>query len=68
MCALREPHLISSPNSWQSANNMNNSQLPIVEEWRRVINEQRPSGLTVAAYCQERGITVSPNSLDNTDE
>src|SRR5271166_2006124 len=28
-----------------------------VEEWRRIIDGQRSSGLTIAAYCLERGIT-----------
>ena len=36
---------------------MNKSQRPGPEEWRQLIDEQRSSGLTVAAYCLERGIT-----------
>jgi hypothetical protein len=36
---------------------MNKSQLPGAEEWRQIIDGQRPSGLTVAAYCLERGVT-----------
>src|SRR5271165_1630616 len=36
---------------------MNKSQLPGAEEWRQIIDGQRPSGLTVAAYCRDRGIT-----------
>ncbi len=36
---------------------MNKSQLPGAEEWRQIIDGQQPSGLTVAAYCLERGIT-----------
>ena len=36
---------------------MNKSHRPGPEEWRQIIDPQRPSGLTVAAYCQERGIT-----------
>ena len=35
---------------------MNKSQLPSAEEWHQVIDGQRPSGLTVAAYCRDRGI------------
>ena len=36
---------------------MNKSQLPGAEEWRQIIGGQANSGLTVAAYCLERGIT-----------
>jgi hypothetical protein len=36
---------------------MNKSQLPGPEEWRQIIDGQRASGLTVAAYCRDRGIT-----------
>lgn len=36
---------------------MNKSRRPGAEEWRQIIDGQRPSGLSVAAYCQERGIT-----------
>ena len=36
---------------------MNKSQLPGAEEWRQILDGQRSSGLTVAAYCQDRGIT-----------
>jgi hypothetical protein len=36
---------------------MNKSHHPGREEWRQIIDGQRPSGLTVAAYCVERGIT-----------
>jgi hypothetical protein len=36
---------------------MNKSQRLGPEEWRQIIGGQRPSGLTVSAYCQERGIT-----------
>jgi hypothetical protein len=38
---------------------MNKSQLPGPEEWRQLIDGQRPSGLTVAAYCRGRGIKDS---------
>jgi len=38
---------------------MNKSQLPGREEWRQIIDGQRPSGLTVAAYCRDRGIKDS---------
>src|ERR1700677_3092153 len=38
---------------------MNKSQLPGPEEWRLIIDEQRASGLTVAAYCRDRGIKDS---------
>ena len=38
---------------------MNKSQRPGPEEWRRIIDGQRPSGLTVAAYCRDRGIKDS---------
>jgi hypothetical protein len=36
---------------------MNRSQRPGAEEWRQIIDGQRPSGLTVVAYCRDRGIT-----------
>jgi transposase-like protein len=36
---------------------MNKSPRPSPEEWRRIIDGQQTSGLTVAAYCLERGIT-----------
>ena len=36
---------------------MNKSHRPSTEEWRQIIDGQRASGLTVAAYCLERGIT-----------
>jgi len=36
---------------------MNTSQRPGPEEWRQIIDGHRPSGLTVAAYCLDRGIT-----------
>jgi hypothetical protein len=35
---------------------MNKSQRPGREEWRQIIDGQRPSGLTVAAYCLQRGV------------
>src|ERR1700683_5463055 len=38
---------------------MNKSQRPGPEEWRQIIDGQRPSGLTVAAYCRDRGIKDS---------
>ena len=38
---------------------MNKSQLPGPEEWRQIIDGQQPSGLTVAAYCRDRGIKDS---------
>jgi transposase-like protein len=38
---------------------MNKSQFPSPEEWRQIIDGQRPSGLTVAAYCRDRGIKDS---------
>ena len=38
---------------------MNKSQLPGAEEWRQVIDGQRASGLTVGAYCRDRGIKDS---------
>jgi transposase-like protein len=38
---------------------MNKSQHPGAEEWRQIIDGQRPSGLTVAAYCRNRGIKDS---------
>jgi hypothetical protein len=38
---------------------MNKSQLPGAEEWRQIIDGQRPSGQTVAAYCRDRGIKDS---------
>jgi hypothetical protein len=36
---------------------MDKSQLPGPTEWRQIIDGQQASGLTVAAYCLERGIT-----------
>jgi transposase-like protein len=36
---------------------MNKSHHPGREERRQIIDAQRSSGLTVAAYCLERGIT-----------
>ena len=36
---------------------MNKSQHPGREEWRQIIDGQRPSGLTVVAYCRDHGIT-----------
>jgi len=38
---------------------MNKSQLPGAEEWRQIIDGQQASGLTVAAYCRDRGIKDS---------
>jgi transposase-like protein len=38
---------------------MNKSQRPGREEWRQIVDGQRPSGLTVAAYCRDRGIKDS---------
>jgi hypothetical protein len=35
----------------------NKSQRPGPEKWRQIIDGQEGSGLTVAAYCLERGIT-----------
>jgi hypothetical protein len=35
---------------------MNKSPRPGTEEWRQIIGGQASSGLTVAAYCLERGI------------
>jgi hypothetical protein len=34
----------------------NKSHRPGAEEWRQIIDGRRPSGLTVAAYCRDRGI------------
>ena len=36
---------------------MNKSHRPGAEEWRQIIDGQQASGLTVAAYCLDRGIT-----------
>jgi hypothetical protein len=36
---------------------MNKSHHPGAEEWRQIIDGQRASGRTVAAYCLERGVT-----------
>src|ERR1700729_982408 len=36
---------------------MNKSPRPGAEEWRQIVDGQQASGLTVAAYCVERGIT-----------
>ena len=38
---------------------MNKSQRPGREEWRRIVDGQQASGLTVAAYCRDRGIKDS---------
>jgi hypothetical protein len=38
---------------------MNKTQRPGREEWRRIVDGQPPSGLTVAAYCRDRGIKDS---------
>jgi hypothetical protein len=38
---------------------MNRSHRTGPEEWHRIIDGQRPSGLTVAAYCRDRGIKES---------
>jgi transposase-like protein len=36
---------------------MNKSHRQGVEEWRSIIEGQRRSGQTIAAYCRQRGIT-----------
>jgi hypothetical protein len=36
---------------------MNKPRRPGPEEWRQIIDGQTGGGLTVAAYCLERGIT-----------
>ena len=36
---------------------MTKAQRPGIEEWRPIIDGQRSSRLTVAAYCHDRGIT-----------
>ena len=36
---------------------MNKSPRPGPQEWRPIVVGQRTSGLTVAAYCRDRGIT-----------
>jgi hypothetical protein len=36
---------------------MNKSLHPGTEQWRQIIDGQRPSGLTIAAYCRDTGIT-----------
>ena len=36
---------------------MNKSHRPGAEFWRPIIDGQRPSGLTVARYCRDRGVT-----------
>ena len=38
---------------------MNKLQHPGREEWLQIIDGQRGSGLTVAAYCRDRGIKDS---------
>jgi hypothetical protein len=38
---------------------MNKSQLPSAEQWLQIIDGQRTSGLTAAAYCLDRGIKDS---------
>jgi transposase-like protein len=36
---------------------MNKSRHLGPEEWRQIVDQQRASGLTVAAYCRDWGIT-----------
>jgi len=36
---------------------MNKSNLLGAEQWHQIIEGQRSSGLTVAAYCRDRGVT-----------
>jgi hypothetical protein len=38
---------------------MNKSNLLGAEQWHQIIEGQRSSGLTVAAYCRDRGIKDS---------
>jgi len=38
---------------------MNKRQRLGADEWRQIIDGQQPSGLTVAAYCRDRGIKDS---------
>jgi len=38
---------------------MNKSQRTGIEQWRQIVDGQRASGLTVAAYCRDRGIKDS---------
>jgi transposase-like protein len=38
---------------------MSNPPPLTAEQWRQIIDAQRPSGLTVAAYCRDRGIKDS---------
>ncbi|MGD1091460.1 MAG: hypothetical protein ABSB35_05630 [Bryobacteraceae bacterium] len=41
---------------------MSKSQRPGADEWRQIIDGQQRSGLTVSAYCLERGITQEVHS------
>ena len=36
---------------------MNKSQRRGLEEWRQIIESQQTSGMTVARYCRDRGVT-----------
>jgi len=36
---------------------MNKLQRPGPEEWRQIIERQQNSGMTVARYCRDRGVT-----------
>jgi transposase-like protein len=38
---------------------MNKRQRLGADDWRQIIDGQQPSGLTVAAYCRDRGIKDS---------
>ena len=58
-CAIHELHLFSFGEQVAFCHGMNKSQLPGAEEWRQIIDGQRASGLTVAAYCRDRGIKDS---------
>jgi hypothetical protein len=54
-----EQHLFALLGQLALCDGMNKSQLPGAGEWRQIIDGQPASGLTVAAYCRDRGIKDS---------
>jgi hypothetical protein len=42
------------------------SHRPGTEDWRQIIEEQRPCGLAVAEYCLERGVTLGSDYILKT--
>jgi hypothetical protein len=56
---IEKKHAVHRSDTLAFCRGMNKSQLPGPEEWRQIIAGQRASGLTVAAYCRDRGIKDS---------